>query len=391
MNDTTHTHQEAEFLADFSTFLSWEATTHDVMDVKKIYFDIAGDIHAGLILAELIYWYLPNKNGESKLRIKRDGHEWIVVPRYEWWERCRLSPRQADGALATLKKAGLIITERFRYNNSPTTHIRLNGDAFLQRWQRLAKEPLQNPFLPIGENANSRNGENANSPDGENARSHQTVKTMISPNGELEFPKRGELITETTAETTPETTAAAANGEAEYQELANAANQIAAAAAAEHAKEADSARQASAEHPEPAEQAQTPPPAPADRPNAFGLFQDNISPLTPIIADELRALLDEYPTSWVEDAIHEAVRSGGRNVKYVAAILSRWQTQGKDQGRNGGSHANTRPSDPRADRTSQPRRLRDARRVRRQGEAWDDYVARLAAQGLEPEAIWTRG
>jgi len=181
----------------------------------------------------------------------------------------------------------------------------------------------------------------------------------------------------------PSTEAAAAtNGESDSQELA------AAAAAAEPAKEADSVELAGTKHPEPA--APTPPPAPTERPNAFALFEDNISPLTPIIADELGALLDEHPASWVEDAIREAARSGGRNVKYVAAILSRWQAQGKDQGRNGGSHANTRRSDARADRPAQPRRERDPRRVRRHREDWDDYVARLAAQGLEPEPIRTR-
>ena len=184
----------------------------------------------------------------------------------------------------------------------------------------------------------------------------------------------------------PSTEAAAAtNGESDSQELA------AAAAAAEPAKEADSVELAGTKHPEPAEQAApTPPPAPTERPNAFALFEDNISPLTPIIADELGALLDEHPASWVEDAIREAARSGGRNVKYVAAILSRWQAQGKDQGRNGGSHANTRRSDARADRPAQPRRERDPRRIRRHREAWGDYVARLAAQGLEPEPIRTR-
>ena len=181
----------------------------------------------------------------------------------------------------------------------------------------------------------------------------------------------------------PSTEAAAAtNGESDSQELA------AAAAAAEPAKEADSVELAGTKHPEPA--APTPPPAPTERPNAFALFEDNISPLTPILADELGALLDEHPASWVEDAIREAARSGGRNVKYVAAILSRWQAQGKDQGRNGGSHANTRRSDARADRPAQPRRERDPRRVRRHREAWNDYVARLAAQGLEPEPIRTR-
>jgi DnaD/phage-associated family protein len=163
--------------------------------------------------------------------------------------------------------------------------------------------------------------------------------------------------------------AAAANSESAYQGLA-----AAAAAAAAQPEIADPVA-----------------PSPADRPNAFALFEDNISLLTPIIADELRALLDEHPASWVEDAIREAARSGGRNVKYVAAILSRWQAQGKDPRRNGGNHANTRRSDPRADRAAQPRRERDPRRVRRQGEAWADYVARLAAQGLEPESIWIRG
>ena len=63
-------------------------------------------------------------------------------------------------------------------------------------------------------------------------------------------------------------------------------------------------------------------------PNAFALYQDNISLLNPIIADELRALLDEYPESWVENAIKEGARNRAKTVKYIRRVLERWRDDG---------------------------------------------------------------
>ncbi len=40
-----------------------------------------------------------------------------------------------------------------------------------------------------------------------------------------------------------------------------------------------------------------------DRPNVFTLYEQNIGPLTPLIADALRDLEGEYPAEWIEDAI----------------------------------------------------------------------------------------
>lgn len=66
-----------------------------------------------------------------------------------------------------------------------------------------------------------------------------------------------------------------------------------------------------------------------ERPNVFVLYEQNIGPLTPIIADELRDAEKTYPLGWVEDAIEAAVENNVRKWRYVLAILERWRQEGK--------------------------------------------------------------
>jgi DnaD/phage-associated family protein len=54
--------------------------------------------------------------------------------------------------------------------------------------------------------------------------------------------------------------------------------------------------------------------------------------LTPMIAEELREAEKIYPESWIRDAIKEAVSQGKRKWSYIAAILERWSTDGRDDG-----------------------------------------------------------
>ncbi len=71
-----------------------------------------------------------------------------------------------------------------------------------------------------------------------------------------------------------------------------------------------------------------------DRPNAFTLYEQNIGPLTPMIADELRDIEREYPAEWIEEAIREAVENNARSLRYIVRILETWKTQGKaDRGK----------------------------------------------------------
>ncbi len=134
-------------------FFQWEATTRDTIDFKCVYADMAGgDVLAGLALSEIVYWHLPKRNGESKMSVVHDGKEWIAVRRYEWWERTRMTPRQADRVLAALAELGLIEKAVYKWYGEPTTHVRIVEDTFMKAWNAVAQHPTQNPFSPHGEN-----------------------------------------------------------------------------------------------------------------------------------------------------------------------------------------------------------------------------------------------
>jgi DnaD/phage-associated family protein len=68
-----------------------------------------------------------------------------------------------------------------------------------------------------------------------------------------------------------------------------------------------------------------------ERPNIFSLYEQNIGPLTPLIADELRLAEASYPARWIEDAMRIAVTNNVRKWTYVHAILDDWQTKGRDE------------------------------------------------------------
>jgi len=64
----------------------------------------------------------------------------------------------------------------------------------------------------------------------------------------------------------------------------------------------------------------------------YTLYEQNIGMLTPMIAEELREAENLYPETWIRDAIKEAVNQSKRKWSYIAAILERWATEGKDDG-----------------------------------------------------------
>ncbi|MBK7915697.1 MAG: DnaD domain protein [Chloroflexi bacterium] len=69
-----------------------------------------------------------------------------------------------------------------------------------------------------------------------------------------------------------------------------------------------------------------------ERPNVFILYEQNIGPLTPIIADELRDAEQTYPPRWLEEAIELAVENNVRKWRYILTILERWRQEGKQDG-----------------------------------------------------------
>ena len=67
---------------------------------------------------------------------------------------------------------------------------------------------------------------------------------------------------------------------------------------------------------------------PLTRPNIYKLYEENIGPLTPLLADSLKDAEDEYPAEKIEEAILLAVKANARKWSYVEAILKRWKEEG---------------------------------------------------------------
>ncbi len=68
-----------------------------------------------------------------------------------------------------------------------------------------------------------------------------------------------------------------------------------------------------------------------EQPNIFQLYEENIGPLTPLIADTLRDAEKEFPEDWIRQAVEIAVQNNVRKWKYIEAILSSWQDGGRDE------------------------------------------------------------
>ena len=71
-----------------------------------------------------------------------------------------------------------------------------------------------------------------------------------------------------------------------------------------------------------------------ERSNIYQLYEEHIGPLSPMIAEALKEAEETYPYSWIEEAVRIAVERNKRNWRYVAAILERWQQEGRDERTN---------------------------------------------------------
>ena len=69
--------------------------------------------------------------------------------------------------------------------------------------------------------------------------------------------------------------------------------------------------------------------APLERPNIFKLYEENIGPLTPMIADALKDAENTFSPEWITEALELAVKNNKRNWKYAEAILKRWKEEGR--------------------------------------------------------------
>lgn len=155
-------------------FIRWESMSRDVIDVKRCYVKIAGDLVAGVLLSQIIYWFLPTARGTNKVSIRIDDRLWLAKRREDWQEECCISPKQFDRAITILHEKSFVYLKVVKFAGSPTKHISVN-------WDNLIKKLAEGNFDI-----------------------DQRGRTDIPQRSISIFPKGEELNTETTAKTTTE-------------------------------------------------------------------------------------------------------------------------------------------------------------------------------------------
>jgi DnaD/phage-associated family protein len=96
--------------------------------------------------------------------------------------------------------------------------------------------------------------------------------------------------------------------------------------------------------------------APAPRQGSvFQLYEENIGPITPLIAEELKEAEELYPYEWLEEALREAALLNKRSWRYASRILQRWATEGRTREKAGRD-----PGEGNSARAQLLRRYRDA-------------------------------
>ncbi|MCF8021027.1 MAG: hypothetical protein K9L62_16735 [Vallitaleaceae bacterium] len=119
-------------LKTINDFIAWNLSTKTVT-LKTIYVDITGDLIAGLLLSQIIYWNLPDASGkDTKLRIQKNDRYWLCKSRKEWWDEIRITDKQYDRASKIIcDELDLIDIEIFKFNGTPKTHIAINFDVLI--------------------------------------------------------------------------------------------------------------------------------------------------------------------------------------------------------------------------------------------------------------------
>jgi DnaD/phage-associated family protein len=73
------------------------------------------------------------------------------------------------------------------------------------------------------------------------------------------------------------------------------------------------------------------PPPPDSRPSRPAqVYEQEIGVLTPAVAEALSAAVERWPEAWVVEAIRLAAMRNARSWRYAAAVLERWEAEGRD-------------------------------------------------------------
>lgn len=142
----------------------------NVITVHRPFVEFTGTLEAAMMLSQLLYW-TPRSTIPGG---------WIAKSDKDWNRELCLARHSCRLATQTLTEMGIIETMLKKFNNSPTTHYRVDWEALEKAWTK---------WLRLSEN--------------------RQTDCLKSDN---EMSENEQSLTETTPETTPETTILAPGG-----------------------------------------------------------------------------------------------------------------------------------------------------------------------------------
>lgn len=149
-------------MTDEERILAENAFSKEFNHTLHAYIDMTGDLVAGTLLDQIIFWFTPDKNGNRKVRVIKDDVYWLAKTRYDWYDEIRISPKQYDRASKILQDKGFIETKIFKFDNKTVVHIRPifeNIHKAEEEWkEKRVANPVNTPDLPKGKIQNSLKG-----------------------------------------------------------------------------------------------------------------------------------------------------------------------------------------------------------------------------------------
>jgi hypothetical protein len=113
-------------------FKKWQKKSYGVQ-YKPEYTDIVGGhIPTGVLLSQIVFWFLPNRKGEQKVTVRIGDRWWIAKTKDQWWLETRLQEKAFNAAVRKLVKLGIVIKKTYHFQNRPAIHISLVWERFLE-------------------------------------------------------------------------------------------------------------------------------------------------------------------------------------------------------------------------------------------------------------------
>lgn len=128
-------------------FLKWEKRSKDTIAFRKIYVRMAGgDVLAGLLLSQIVYWFTPTKDGDYKTTHLTPDNKQPELYKYrkDWNEEICFSLCQVDRAMKVLSTDfNLINVRRTKFNGNQCQAISINKLEFITAWYQQCKEDCE--------------------------------------------------------------------------------------------------------------------------------------------------------------------------------------------------------------------------------------------------------